>query len=176
MAGFAIAASSSAYDNTVYLIRHGEKPKSGDGLSPKGQKRAQCISKLFDLSSNYNIGYILAETPETGGERDRPFLTVQPLAAVLGLQIDISCGRDHHECVAEAVKKFTKKSNKNILVCWEHGALTEIAEKLGIKPGPVYPSDLFNQTWAIWDKTLTIGYEDCPGLDPSEDRILRVQI
>lgn len=32
--------------------------------------------------------------------------------------------------------------------------------------------DRFNQTWTVWDKTITIGYEDCPGLDsfgpPSE--------
>lgn len=31
------------YDNYVYLIRHGEKPDSGNGLSPAGVERSECL-------------------------------------------------------------------------------------------------------------------------------------
>lgn len=51
---------------TVYLIRHGEKPNSANGLSAKGEKRAKCLRKVFGACSQYDIGRIKAETPESG--------------------------------------------------------------------------------------------------------------
>lgn len=51
--------------NTVYLIRHGEKPADGgNGLSAQGMERAQCLRNVFGASSGYNIGYIIAEQPK----------------------------------------------------------------------------------------------------------------
>ena len=51
---------------TVYLIRHGEKPADDDvtGLSAAGVQRSQCLRNVFGSSSPYNIGYILAQTPK----------------------------------------------------------------------------------------------------------------
>lgn len=52
---------------TVYLIRHGEKPSGGaNGLSAQGQQRAQCLKNVFGPDSQYNIQYIMAETPKKG--------------------------------------------------------------------------------------------------------------
>ena len=59
---FASLASSS----TVYFIRHGEKPTDGDGLSQQGEARAQCLRTVFGITSAYNIGYIMAQTPQSG--------------------------------------------------------------------------------------------------------------
>lgn len=60
----AAAACSSA--QTVYLIRHGEKPSDGsNGLSAEGEQRAQCLRSVFGTASQYDIGYILAETPQS---------------------------------------------------------------------------------------------------------------
>lgn len=55
---------TAAANPIVYLIRHGEK--KGDVLSKKGQQRAQCIVDVFDTSSTFDIGYIIAEQPESG--------------------------------------------------------------------------------------------------------------
>jgi len=53
---------SGSHKPIVYLIRHGEKPANdGVGLNPSGEKRAQCIRKVFGAKSQYNIGYILAQ-------------------------------------------------------------------------------------------------------------------
>ena len=59
-----LGALSSA--QTVYLIRHGEKPADDDetGLSAAGVQRSQCLRNVFKASSPYNIGYILAQTPK----------------------------------------------------------------------------------------------------------------
>jgi broad specificity phosphatase PhoE len=56
-------ASLAAASPTVYLIRHGEKPDSGDGLNAQGLQRAQCLRNVFGASSEYNIGHIMAQTP-----------------------------------------------------------------------------------------------------------------
>lgn len=62
----ALSASLAYAKATVYFIRHGEKPDSGDGLSTKGEKRAQCLRSVFGASSQYHIGYIMAMTPKSG--------------------------------------------------------------------------------------------------------------
>ncbi len=59
-------ACVAAAEPTVYLIRHGEKPDDGDGLSADGEKRAQCLRSVFGASSGYNIGHIMAQTPQDG--------------------------------------------------------------------------------------------------------------
>ena len=58
--------------NTLYLIRHGEKPPKGpdgddvNGLSAQGIERAQALRKVFGVDSPYNIGHIIAEHPKKG--------------------------------------------------------------------------------------------------------------
>jgi broad specificity phosphatase PhoE len=50
---------------TVYLIRHGEKPDSGDGLNAQGKQRAECLRNVFGASSGYDIGHVMAQTPQS---------------------------------------------------------------------------------------------------------------
>lgn len=66
-AAFALLAGAAlASAQTVYFIRHGEKPSDDDdpNLSAQGQQRAQCLRTVFGASSQYNIGYIIAEKPK----------------------------------------------------------------------------------------------------------------
>lgn len=125
-------ASLVASEATVYLIRHGEKPNSGNGLSKEGKERANCLVNVFNTSSPYEIGHIMAETPhsgkeisfrintssictdgqrETDGSQQRPYDTVLPLAESLNLTVDTSCDRDDQECVAGVVSNYTGPGN-----------------------------------------------------------------
>lgn len=62
-----IASALVAADPIVYLIRHGEKPSDGgNGLSAQGEQRAQCLRNIFGDGSGYDIGYIMAQTPDSG--------------------------------------------------------------------------------------------------------------
>ncbi len=125
---------------TVYLIRHGEKPADGDnGLTAQGMQRAKCLRTVFGASSSYNIGYIIAEHPKANGKRTRPLMTVQPLANDLGLTVDTSCDRDDAECVANLVEDYG--GSGNVLICWEHDNLTGIVTALGDTDAPYYPDD-----------------------------------
>lgn len=66
---FALFTSVISAKATVYFIRHGEKPDDGDGLSAEGEQRAQCLRTVFGASSSYNIGHIMAQTPQSGEYR-----------------------------------------------------------------------------------------------------------
>jgi len=160
-------ATVSAAQQTVYLIRHGEKPSDGsDGLSAQGVERSQCLRTVFGNASNYNIGYIIAEEPESSGSRERPLETVQPLATDLGLTVDISCAKTDSDCVTTLVDSYT--GTNNILICWEHGELTDIVTALGDDDAPTYPDDDYNLIWTDpqpYSNITTITSEDCPGLD-----------
>ena len=66
---------------------------------------------------------------------------MQPLAADLGLEVDISCDRDDPKCVEDVVKDYDGEGN--ILICWQHDALTDIVDELGVDDAPEYDSDMY---------------------------------
>ncbi|KAF2439593.1 hypothetical protein P171DRAFT_396964 [Karstenula rhodostoma CBS 690.94] len=163
-----LTTTVAAAKPTVYLIRHGEKPASGNGLSTAGQQRAQCLRSVFGATSEYHIGHVMAQTPKSDGKRKRPYDTVAPLAADLGLSVDTSCDRDDAKCVEDVVKGYTGAGN--ILICWEHDALSDIVDELGKDDNPPsYPDDAFNIIWIDpypYDDGVTAQEsENCPGLD-----------
>ncbi|QUC23424.1 uncharacterized protein UV8b_07665 [Ustilaginoidea virens] len=162
-----LVAGLAAAKPIVFFIRHGEKP-SGDenGLSAQGKQRAQCLRNVFAAGTSYNIGKIMAQAYKPSGKRKRPYDTVKPLADDLGLTVDVSCDRDDAKCVRKAVRKYDGPGN--ILICWEHKMLTELAEKLGDENAPSYPSDRFDEIWIDphpYSRISDIVSEDCPGLD-----------
>ncbi|KAG0274713.1 hypothetical protein BGZ96_004134, partial [Linnemannia gamsii] len=150
---------------TVYLIRHGEKPSDDSvGLSATGVQRSQCLRTVFGNSSQYNIGYIMAQQYDSAGNQARPYLTVQPLAADLGLTIDHSCARDDSSCVKNAVSNY--KGSGNILICWQHTALSNIAKALNDNNALSYRNKLYDEigTDVYPYNTITLSDENCSGL------------
>jgi hypothetical protein len=109
------------------------------------------------------------------GSRTRPSETVFPLATSLHLKLDTSISRDDAEGVAAAAKAFPGPGN--VLICWEHGQLSAIAEAIGITAygegsgwsGPVvYPGDRFDLIWVVpppWTEVVEVRSEKVPGLD-----------
>ncbi|KAI1340054.1 putative phosphoglycerate mutase family protein [Xylariaceae sp. FL0016] len=151
---------------TVYFIRHGEKPDEGNGLSAQGQERAECIRSVFGAASDYNIQHIMAQTPKSNGKRQRPYLTVKPLADDLGLTVDVSCDRDDAECVTDVVDDYS--GDGNILICWEHKAMNNIAEELGADNVDNYPDDSYDLIWTDpypYRGIASVTSENCPQLD-----------
>ncbi|KAL6885431.1 hypothetical protein GGI43DRAFT_419106 [Trichoderma evansii] len=163
----------------VYMIRHGEKPQDADGLAIQGIKRAKYLPNVFGRDSDYKIGYILTEKPKSDGSRDRPYDTVQYVADNLGLTIN-TADRDDVKQAAAMIKGFSGPGN--VLVCWEHKVLGEIAEELGVKKyGPnsgwkghvKYPGDRFDLIWVIpspYQEVTEVKSEKVPGLDDGLDQ------
>jgi len=159
----------------VYLIRHGEKPpklpdgKDPDGLDALGVERSQALVQVFGRDSKYNIGYIVAQHPKKGGNEDRPYLTAKPLADSLspaGVEFNHTIHRDDAQGVAQAVQEY--QGSGNILVCWEHHRLQDIATAIGVQNAPEYPDDRFDVIWTIdppYDQITSKTSEHCPGID-----------
>ncbi|PVH88162.1 hypothetical protein DL98DRAFT_581380 [Cadophora sp. DSE1049] len=159
-----------AHQPTIFLIRHGEKPpkingKDQDGLSAQGEQRATGLVNVFGKNSLFDIGYILAQHPKKDGSRARPHQTVLPIATSLGLKVDTSIDRDSYAKVAKAATHF--KGPGNVLICWEHKALTDIVREIGVLKEWVYPSR-FDIIWAVkppYDVLEVVGSEGIAGLD-----------
>jgi hypothetical protein len=195
---------NAAVKPVIFMIRHGEKPakdaEDQEGLSEEGKKRAEGLVEVFGNSSGYNIKYILAEHPKRGqfmpsnarlashlpqlpamltacvdGDRERPVQTITPLAKALGIDINDKIDRDADSQAADATKAYSGPGN--VLVCWEHGQLAQIAEKMGINgyaastgwTGPVkYPGDRFDLIWTVrypYDTIDSVTSEGVEALD-----------
>ncbi|KAF4969891.1 hypothetical protein FSARC_2968 [Fusarium sarcochroum] len=172
-------APTQSTQPTLFLIRHGEKPpkvdgKEPDGLSAQGEKRAEGLRKVFGKGSSYNIGYIMAEEPKLDSDQ-RPSDTVQPLSEELNLKIHENVKRDHYEKAAKEALSF--EGPGNLLLCWEHHALANIAKAIGVQeyapstgwPEPVkYPGSMFDLIWVIpppYTEITGVWSEKVPGLD-----------
>ncbi|KAJ6102965.1 hypothetical protein N7486_005392 [Penicillium sp. IBT 16267x] len=164
----------------IYMIRHGEKPDDGaNNLSSLGLARAQRLRPFFGKKSGFNIGYIVAEHPNKVGSRSRPYETVQPLAKDLGVPFNTDIGRDDAAGVARTVEDYG--GTGNILICWEHHHLSDIAKAIGIIKfapssgwsGKVQcPGSRFDLVWvapAPYDEITQVLSEDTPGLDAVPD-------
>ncbi|KAJ5611684.1 hypothetical protein N7528_008789 [Penicillium herquei] len=178
-AGALAAKNDKSHHPTVYLIRHGEKPADPDNheLTLDGLKRAQCLRQVFGAKSGYDIEYIMAPTMKSSnGGHGRAFKTVQPLAADLGLDVDLHCKRKDTTCVADAIRSYDGPGN--ILISWRHKNIGEIQEALGSHEPVEYPNDRFDLIWTIpypYDRITVTQSEECPGLDAKEHPDLVVQ-
>jgi hypothetical protein len=153
----------------VYFIRHGEKATQGIGLNAQGIQRSKWLGKLFGPQSGYEVKYMIAQRPKVNGKRRRPLDTLRPLADELGLTVDTDCERDDFEGLAAKIKSY--KGEGNILVCWEHKRLTDLALALGVHNPPAYPADRFDIIWTCEEPyhTISESKQMCPGLDVSQE-------
>ncbi|MUL48623.1 twin-arginine translocation signal domain-containing protein [Mycobacterium sp. CBMA293] len=146
---------------TLYLIRHAEKP-TGDGapygvddqgrpdkhsLTAQGWARAHALVGLF-TSGQRGIAtpqHLFAARPD--GSR-RPPETITPLAQRLGLPIDATISADDAAAAAAAAAATPGIA----LMAWEHHAIPAIAAALGsVDPPPPakWPGDRFDVVWVF---------------------------
>jgi hypothetical protein len=86
---------SPGLDNaTVLVIRHAEKPPSGDGLTDQGKARADAYAKYFhpfnDGKESFDVDALYATSDTTRSAR--PKLTLTPLSQALNLPVDTRFG------------------------------------------------------------------------------------
>lgn len=151
-------------NTNILIIRHAEKPESGTGLAIAGQARAQAYVAYFqNYSLNSNLVtpdylFAAADSPESC----RPRLTIQPLATVLGLEIDDKHKNKDYQKVVDDILQNLKYNHSNILICWHHGEILDLATALGAKNLPsCWPDDVFG--WV-----LQICYDDQGSIIPSQ--------
>ena len=117
----------------------------------------------------------LTPNPKPDGGRARPYDTVSPLAADLDLKINADIDRDDKQGAADAATSFTGPGN--VLLCWEHGQLADIAAAMGVHGygaasgwtgDVVYPDERFDLIWTVnapYAVVETVTSEGVAGID-----------
>ncbi|HEX2081072.1 MAG TPA: hypothetical protein VHG08_25445 [Longimicrobium sp.] len=164
----------------VLLIRHAEKPDSGTGLSPAGQARAQAYVAYFQ---NYAINgdtlkldYLFA-TADTDRSH-RPRLTLEPLAHTLGLSINDKHADEDYPKVADDLLTHGKYDDSNVLVCWHHGEILDLAAALGASAATLPPSSNWPAKWPgdVFGWMLQLCYDGDGNLIPAQTVCLSQQL
>jgi hypothetical protein len=134
----------------VVIIRHGEKPDSGDNLSCKGQYRAL---KLADVLTK-QIGkpdFTYVPTIGTGKSSTtnvRMFQTVTPFAIKHNLKVNSAFKEAN--VTAAATDVLTRRGL--VLMVWEHSNIPPLARALGVPAGQVpakWGKHDFDSIWTV---------------------------
>jgi hypothetical protein len=152
------AASGPPLANAVILIiRHAEKPDTGSGLTPAGQKRAQAYVRYFQtfhLDSKPRVpDYLMASADSKHSQRPR--LTITPLSSALNLTIDTRFHDKDTDSAAQALE--SQPTGKTILICWHHEEISDLLTSLGADPNLLLP----NGEWpaSVYDWMIVLRYD-----------------
>ena len=159
--------------STIVLIRHAEKAKSGHGLSSAGHARAnayvQYLQNFTALEGPVTRWDHIFASKKTD-ESHRPMLTVTPLSAALGIPIHQQyADEDFVKLVKHIREKRDHYAGQNILICWHHGRILQLAAALGASPATLPPNSAWPSHWpeSVYGWLLAIHYtaDGCLSLD-----------
>lgn len=141
-AGFCFAepGSKPLQDAVILIIRHAEKPESGQDLSPEGVKRAEAYVdyfKNFQVDSKpLKLDYLFAAADSKSSHRPR--LTLTPLSQALKMPLDTHFKDKDFQSLANDIQSTSH--GKHILICWHHGAIPDLVHALGADPRQLIPA------------------------------------
>ncbi len=146
VAAACIALPAGAQPQRVIIIRHGEKPASGDNLSCPGLNRSLLLPAVLDKK----IGAITAifvpslkNAHSTGNAR--MYQTVVPYAIRHNLAINSKYDVDDVAGLVSAIRK----QQGTVLVVWEHRHIDNIAKALGVKNPDKWDDSDYDGIWLI---------------------------
>jgi len=138
----------------VMLIRHAEKPASGNDLSAMGWRRAECIRDLFIGNSTITPKTIFAQKAsrkdETIPDSRRQIETVAPLARKLGYTIDNSFTSFEVDDLSKKIADLSEEEFP-VLVSWNHDDIKSFLINFGMnyQVAPTYPSSRYDLVFTI---------------------------
>jgi broad specificity phosphatase PhoE len=128
-------------NTNILMVRHAEKPDSGKELSVAGQERAHAYAVYFQ---NYvlngtvlKLNYIVATADSSQSERPR--LTMEPLAKAMGMEINAKHQENDYQKVADDILQNSKYDRSNIVICWHHEEILQLAAALGVDANKLPP-------------------------------------
>jgi hypothetical protein len=161
---FAVGAAAQSSDLRVVLIRHGEKPLKGGGLTCQGENRSKLLVPL--LYSKFGVPGVIYVPNKGKGDtkRSRMYLTILPFAEKYRLPVN----SDFHEDELKAMGKEIRQKHGTVLVVWEHSGIEDIARKLGVTEDHLHwKDDDYDSIWIVrWVNGQATLTKDHEGLRP----------
>ena len=135
------ASAAEGHEETIVLIRHGEKPAGGLGqLNCQGLNRSLALPRVL-IAKFGKPAFIFApnpqqETSENGQRYDyiRPLATIEPTAIQLGLPVNAHFGFLDIRGIQNELTQ-TKYHDALVFVAWEHELLAEMVKGLVAQGG-----------------------------------------
>ena len=165
-----IVSLSAMGQDSVIIIRHGEKPAKGDNLTCKGLNRALGIPAV--LTRQFSVPmytYVPALKCDKETKHSRMFETVMPMAVRYNLTVNSKHAQDDIKGVSSAVSGKLSKNPGTILLVWEHKNIQPLAVAMGVADAQPWADDDFDSIWIITGAgtkhaKLTIGHEGLNGV------------
>jgi|SRR5215831_4609738 len=161
-------AQDGPKDSVVLIIRHAEDATSGQGISPRGEERAEAYKNYF---LNFTVDSKRREPDVIFAAKDskqshRPRLTVEPFARAAKLPIDTGFG--NKQSTELAADLCANHQGKVILICWRHGDIPDLLRALGASPESLLP----HGKWpgSVYDWMILLRYDQDGRLVPGSAR------
>ena len=136
------------------MIRHGEKPLSGNKLNEQGKNRSEMLVGYFKKDELVNrfgppvAFYAAAPAKKKGSVRS--IETVEPSAKALSLKVDKSYSKDDVSEIVDEIMHTRAYQGKTVVISWEHKMIPYLAEEFGATDAPDHwKSSNFNETWIL---------------------------
>jgi hypothetical protein len=161
-------AQDGPKNSVVLIIRHAEDADSGDGISPRGQERAEAYKNYF---LNFTVDSKRQEPNAVFAAKDsqkshRPRLTVEPFAKAANVKIDTRFGNNDSNELAADLR--ANQQGKVILICWRHRYIPALLGALGANAKTFLP----NGKWpgAVYDWVILLSFDQDGRLIPASSR------
>lgn len=155
---------------TVLIIRHAEKPETGNQLTPAGVRRASAYPAYFaGLRLNghpVHLDHIFAAADSKGSERPR--LTVEPLAAALHMPLDLRFKAKAVDALAADLRSHSY--GDTVLICWHHGRIPDLLQALGEDPTALLPTGKWPE--GTYDWMIEVGFDRDGHPDPARTKLI----
>lgn len=166
----AAPATGKTYPGLIMIIRHAEKPPEeakSVNLNKEGKERAEALPRLFETSPSRpnpfpKPDFIFAT--KNSKHSHRPVETITPLAKKLKLTINENYADADYPKLADHLFSDSKYAGKTVLICWHHGMIPQLAEKLGATSAPdKWHGTVFDRVWSIhYDAQGKTTFENLP--------------
>jgi hypothetical protein len=172
LCGSTFTVTANAQDGpkgaVVLVIRHAEDADTGQGLSARGQQKAEAYKDYF---SKFSVDSKRLEPNAIFAAKDskkshRPRLTVEPFAKAARLKIDTRFGNNQSAELATDLR--ANNQGKVILICWRHPYVPDLVRALGAKPESFLP----NGKWpgSVYDWVILLSFDQDGHLIPSSSK------
>lgn len=147
VASFSSVAGITPDDSLkIVIIRHAEKPASGDNLSCQGENRALLLPAVLHRKFNRpDHTYVPSMALGKSMAHARMLQTVIPFAIKYGLVVNSEFKENDYSAIAD---HLLRKSG-TVLMVWEHNAIPPLAAALGVVDPPPWKNKDFDSIWTI---------------------------
>ncbi len=156
---------------TILVIRHAEKPESGDGLTPAGEARAAAYPRYFAglKLDGHTVHFTHLFAAKDSEKSHRPRLTIEPLAKSLHQTIDLRFTDKDRDAIVADLRAHDY--GNEILISWRHGKIPDLLTGLGADPGSLVPEGDWPDT--VFDRVIELHFDADGKIVKSRCRMLQ---